>query len=62
MKLRKTMCGSLDAGQRLGEHYAQVLEAGGFPEAWLLRATSSMKACKTTFWCTVTVFFHSGPT
>ena len=29
-KLRKTMYGSLDAGQRWGEHYAQVLETGGF--------------------------------
>ena len=29
-KLRKTMYGSLDAAQRWGEHYAQVLEAGGF--------------------------------
>ena len=29
-KLRKTMYGSLDAGQRWGEHYARVLEAGGF--------------------------------
>ena len=27
-----------------------------FPEAWLLRATSSMKACKHTFWCMVTIF------
>ena len=29
-KLRKTMYGSLDAAQRWGEHYAQVLEKGGF--------------------------------
>ena len=29
-KLRKTMYGSLDAAQRLGEHYAQVLETAGF--------------------------------
>ena len=29
-KLRKTMYGSLDAAQRWGEHYAQVLETGGF--------------------------------
>ena len=29
-KLRKTMYGSLDAAQRWGEHYAQVLENGGF--------------------------------
>ena len=29
-KLPKTMFGSLDAAQRWGEHYAQVLEAGGF--------------------------------
>ena len=29
-KLRKTMYGSLDAAQRWGQHYAQVLEAGGF--------------------------------
>ena len=29
-KLRKTMYGSLDAAQRWGERYAQVLEAGGF--------------------------------
>ena len=29
-KLRKTMYGALDAAQRWGEHYAQVLEAGGF--------------------------------
>ena len=29
-KLRKTMYGSLDDAQRWGEHYAQVLEAGGF--------------------------------
>ena len=29
-KLRKTMCGSLGAAQRLREHYAQFLEAGGF--------------------------------
>ena len=29
-KLRKTMYGSLGAAQRWGEHYAQVLEAGGF--------------------------------
>ena len=29
-KLRKTMYGSLDAAQRWGEHYAQVLEAAGF--------------------------------
>ena len=30
--LRKTMYGSLDAAQRWGEHYAQVLETGGiFP-------------------------------
>ena len=28
-KLRKTMYGSLDAAQRWGEHYAQVLEKGG---------------------------------
>ena len=28
--LRKTMYGSLDAAQRCGEHYAQVLGAGGF--------------------------------
>ena len=27
-----------------------------FPEAWLLRATSSKKACKPTFWCMVTIF------
>ena len=32
-----------------------------FPEAQLLRATSSMKACEHTFWCMVTIF-HSGPT
>ena len=29
-KLRKMMCGSLDAAQRWDEHYAQVWEAGGF--------------------------------
>ena len=29
-KLRKTMYGSLDAAQRWREHYAQVLETGGF--------------------------------
>ena len=29
-KLRKTMYGSLDAAQRWGQHYAQVLEAGRF--------------------------------
>ena len=28
----------------------------GLPEVWLLRATSSIKACKPTFWCTVTIF------
>ena len=27
-----------------------------FPEAWLLRAISSIKACKHTFWCMVTSF------
>ena len=32
----------------------------GFPEAWHLRATSSIKACKTTFWCTVMSFFMVG--
>ena len=47
-KLRKMMYGSLDAAQRWGEHHAQVLEAGGF-FPWLLRATSSQKACKPTF-------------
>ena len=26
------------------------------PEAWLLRVTSSTKACKPTFWCMVTIF------
>ena len=36
-KLRKTMCGSLGAAQRWREHYAQVLEAGGFsPIFWCL--------------------------
>ena len=29
-KLRKTMYGTLDAAQRWGEHYTQVLETGGF--------------------------------
>ena len=29
-KQRKMMYGSLDAAQRWGEHYAQVLEAGAF--------------------------------
>ena len=29
-KVRKTMCGSLDAAQCWGEHYAQVWEAAGF--------------------------------
>ena len=29
-KFRKTIYGSLDAAQRWGEHYAQVLETGGF--------------------------------
>ena len=28
---RKTLHGSLDAAQQLGDHHAQVLEAGGFP-------------------------------
>ena len=28
-----------------------------FPEAWLHRAISSKKACKHTFWCSVTIFF-----
>ena len=32
-----------------------------FAEAWLLLATSFTKACKPTFWFTVTIF-HSGPT
>ena len=31
-KLRKTMYGSWDAAQRWGEHYAQVLETGGFSQ------------------------------
>ena len=36
-------------------------EREDFPEAWLVRATSSIKACKPAFWCTVTLFL-SGPT
>ena len=32
-KLRKTMCGSLGAAQLWREHYAQVLEAGGFSQS-----------------------------
>ena len=32
-----------------------------FPGAWLLCAISSMRACKHTFWCMVTIF-QSGPT
>ena len=32
-----------------------------FSEAWLLRATSSMQACKLTSWCTV-IIFYCGPT
>ena len=59
-KLRKTMYGSLIAAQRWREHFAQVLEARGVL-AWLLRATSSIEACKLTFWCTVTIL-RSGPT
>ena len=31
-----------------------------FPEAWLLRATSSMKAFKPTFWCNGDDFFIVG--
>ena len=27
-----------------------------FPEAWLLRATSSTQTCQLTFWCTVKIF------
>ena len=34
-------------------------EREDFPEAWLVRATSSIKACKPAFWCTVTIF-HCG--
>ena len=55
-KLRKTMYGSLDTAQRWREHYAQVLEAGGFT-----RGVASPCHCKPTFWCMMT-FFHSGPT
>ena len=54
-QLRKTMYGSLDAAQRWGEHYTQVLETGGFsrgvafpchfPQTWRL-----------TFWCTAMTF------
>ena len=54
-KLRKTMYGSLDAAQRWGEHYTQVWRREDFPGAWLLRATSSTKVCKPTFWRTVTI-------
>ena len=61
-KLRKTMCGSLKAAQRWGEHYAQVLETGGFSRGVaspchffpprLGDVHSGARRC----------FFHSGPT
>ena len=54
-KLRQTMYGSLDAAQRWTEHYAQVLEAGGFSEAWHLRVNFSTKTWRRTFWCTVMI-------
>ena len=56
LRRRKTMCESMDAAQRWGEHHAQVLEAQDFPDARLLRAIASMKACRPTSWCTVTIF------
>ena len=56
-KLRKTMYGSLDAAQRWQNIMLRFWRREDFPEAWILLAACSIKACKPTFWCTVTIFF-----
>ena len=56
-KFRKTMYGSLDAAQRWGEHYAQVLETGGFSRGrGISRAIFSAKTWRRTSWCTAKIF------
>ena len=39
-----------------GAHHARSWRRADFPEAWLLRATSSTEACEPSSWCTVTIF------
>ena len=55
-RLRKTMYRSLDAAQRWGEHYAQVLETGRFPRCVASPCHFFTKTWRRTFWCTAMIF------
>ena len=54
------MYGSLDAAQRWGEQYAQVLETGGFSRGVASPCHFSTKTWRRTFWYTAMIFFRVG--